>query len=210
MTKNYVFAGALLLAATGAHAQGYAGALVMLSNINGGCVEGGPSCDQRGAASARIYGGVSLAKPRFGFHSVEVGFMRSGAARSVAPVSVRVEDEFGEPVVVFRDAHFDVRSTAITWAAVTSFPLTQKLDLAGRVGVAYVSTTVNLRGQDLDSLSATTRRFSPYFGVALEYAVSPAVKLIGGVDAYRWRIEGNGVDGTGSVAQFGLGAQASF
>lgn len=195
--------------ANGVAAQGYAGALIMMSNVAGGCLEGSSGCDKAGAG-ASVFFGTKLERPVLGFDSVEFGLLRSGAARSETTADGRVENEVGEPVDAQLPASIKLRSTAMTFSLVRSYVLTPQLGVSAKAGLALVSTTADYRVDGVFVQSSTKRQLSPYLGAFVEYDLAGAAKLIGGVDVYRWRISGDLVDGADFVYQLGLGAKVDF
>lgn len=234
-THALVLSGMVWMAAPHAQAQGYAGALLTLSNVADGCVLA-DKCDKR-SVGAKVYFGSRLReedKLKLGpvsLSAVEVSYIRGGTARSSQVQEVERLDEVNGGTV-FEDARFKsrVRASALTLAGVVELPITSGVTASAKGGIAYVSATANAQIDGDSYGSKSTNRISPYFGLGIQVAVTPSIRLVGGLDAFRYkaatvtpvvqRVErlGETVDlvsyrntsQSGFVTQLGIGAEASF
>lgn len=235
ITHALVFSGMAWMMASPAHAQGYAGALLSLSNVADGCVLA-DKCDKRSVA-AKVYFGSRLReedKLKLGpvsLSAVEVSYIRGGTARSsqVLPVE-RVDEANGG--TVFEDAQFKsrVRASALTLAGVVELPIASGVTASAKAGIAYVSATANAQIDGDSYGSKSTNRISPYLGLGIQVAVTPSIRLVGGLDAFRYKADTvvpfvqqvdrlvqlqdlasyRKTSQSGFVTQFGIGAEASF
>lgn len=212
---------ALGAASLPAHAQGYAGALLMMSNVADGCPLA-DKCDKR-AAGAKVYFGSRL-KPeqtlRIGAASlaaVEVSYIRSGVAKASQVVEVdQIDPEFGGVIQVDATAATRVRASALTLAGVVEVPVTSSVVAQLKGGLAYVAATVNGKIGDDSYGSATTNRFSPYLGLGVRVDLTPSIRAVAGFDAFRYKVSSREINDLGSlrqsgvITQLGVGAEASF
>lgn len=133
--------------------------------------------------------------------------MRTAKASSSGPGIKRVIDEdLGEPGDVEATLSSETRATAVTAAGVFELPLAASMVATARVGIAYVSATTESRVDGGSMRSVTDNTVSPYLGLGFEYLLTPRVRLVGGVDAVRYRVDGQ----SGVISQFGFGAEAQF
>jgi hypothetical protein len=191
-------------------AQGYAGALITMSRVADGCIER-QVCDQT-SMGLRAYAGSTVAPEeslRFGnvrVASFELGLMRTGKASSSGDTTKRVIDDGGEPVSVPAKADAQIRATAMTAAAVFEAPIVPQIMVTGRLGLAYVSATADFQVDGVSIRSRTENVLSPYAALGLGFMLSDRVKLVGSVDALRYRVAGQ----SGVIRQIGFGAEARF
>lgn len=195
----------LAVLATPVFSQGYAGAVLSLSNLSDGCSLP-QQCDKRGVG-ARIYFGdrmqqplISLGALRVG--AVEVGYLRTGKAKSQGVRTVNIVD-VGE-------VDFPVKNTlyadALTMALVGNMPLGSNLSVDVKAGVAYVASTIRYEFNGRSNGSETRNRLSPYLGVGLHFGVLSNMRIGASIDYFRYNVAGE----SGGVSQLGLGAELDF
>lgn len=193
------------------YAQGYVGAVRSLSNIDFNCSDE-INCHKKGQAW-RFYGGVRLAPKSVidlgagRIDAVEVAYMRFGAAHSGSYRTVNVYDANQAAVVqVVKDVVYKAQADALSASFVARFPVVDNFNVLGRLGVAYVSSTLRTEVGGVSDSSETSTKLKPYAGLGLEYEIPSVVKIIGSLDWTRYDASGR----SGSLRMIGLGAETSF
>lgn len=183
--KKILFAAALSAACGLASAQGYAGALIGLGQINSDCPVG-VSCDDSSTAM-KVYGGYEVA-PNI---SVEVGYANFGKTKRTAGA-----------------LNEEIKATAFSVVGAFRFPIAADFTGVGRLGLASVTGkyTTNVPGVKNTSKSA----IKLYTGLGLEYDIAKDIKLVGAVDLTNAEVEIKGNSDSGTVLMFGAGVQAAF
>jgi OmpA-like transmembrane domain len=115
--KKILLTAALLASCGAASAQGYAGALIGLSQARYECA--GLPCDKSDMA-LKLYGGYEVTDGV----SVEVGYTNFGAIKLGSTA--------------------EVKKSALSVVAAVRYPLREKLTGVGRLGLGYVSATSNV------------------------------------------------------------------
>lgn len=214
-----------------ASAQGYVGAIVGLSNYDIDCNRLSP-CDKKGKA-VKLYAGTQLKKglvdtERFKLDTIEVGYIRFGGVRTTNGTrqDTREDLDTGDTIVTSRTMGTDAQANAIVLAGVGRFIITPSLTASGKLGVAYVNTTIDQTLGGASWGSETKSKLKPYLGLGIEYAVTDKLKVVGSFDYTKYESSLDGkVDGIadnlptnqvsdatikGSVYQLGLGVQFGF
>ena len=210
--KRLMIAAALGGFVSVACAQGYAGAVRSLTRVALNCPSG-ESCDTR-SKGMKLYAGTKLSPSNvvdFGIgkvEAVELAYMSFGKA--VATGGTMPLTEYDEPndAYITRNAPatYKTYADALAVALVARMPVSDEAAFTARFGLAYVSSTyrTELDGRRHDSKTET--RLKPYIGLGFEYAVIPALKLVGTYDKTTYDADGR----KASLSMFGLGAEASF
>jgi OOP family OmpA-OmpF porin len=139
------------------------------------------------------------------YAAVELGYLNFGEARDQIPQS----GAFG-PIPV--SGLIDERYSAKAWYAAIALhtPLVGALDGTLRLGVAKVRTkvanTITLAGVALPESSASESHYTPYYGLALGYALTPQLKLVAAADFSQAEFNHE----TQSVRLISLGGQLNF
>jgi OmpA-like transmembrane domain len=183
--KKVLFAAALSAACGLAAAQGYAGALIGLAQINSDC-PAGASCDDS-STGMKVYGGYEVA-PNI---SVEVGYTNFG--------KFKAKGNLGSA---------EIKSTAFVVNGAFRFPIAADFTGVARLGLASVKGkyTTDVIGVKNSSKSA----IKLYSGLGLEYDIAKDIKLVGAFDLTNTEVEVNGSSDSGAVFLFGAGVQAAF
>lgn len=187
--------------------QGYAGAVVALSKIDGAC-QGQETCDHRGRA-ARVYFGSNLSAARqidLGIGkiaAVEFGLMSFGKGGSTGQGTYTMDVDVG-PVVL--PTQRSTTANALTFAVASVFPFGGGVSGVVRTGAAYVSSTVRYYVNGVENGSETATKLKPYLGLGLEVDVVDNVKIVGVFDWTKFDVAGS----SSSLHSIGLGAQVGF
>jgi hypothetical protein len=220
MMKKVIASLSLLAACTTALAQGYVGALVALSRIDGACA-GQNTCSETGHHAMKVYFGSSLSEDHqfdLGIGkiaAVEVGMISFGngqstgtaqAAQLDANGQVVSDPNTGSAVMVSVPASRSTSARALTFAAVSLFPMGGGVNGVLRTGAAYVTSTVNYYVQGVENGSETASKLKPYVGLGLEYSVTDNVKVVSAFDWTKFDVAGY----QSSLRSFGIGAQVGF
>lgn len=211
MKKNLLIA-ALLAASPAAFAQGYVGAVAALTRLNDACTASF-RCGDSNANGFKVFGGVYLPSAKTlnlgaaKVNRLEVSAMRFGKVSSSGQ-GVKYTWNDDDEVYVPSDVAVQrkVQADAIAGAAVMEIALAEQLTLATKLGVAYVSATSAIERDGRRFDAKTKSSVQPYAGLGLEYALPGDVRLQGGVDWTRYRVDGR----SGSATQLGLGASVAF
>jgi len=165
-----------------AQAQWYAGGSLGAGQVDTDC------CGSGGGTGFKVYGGYELANRHVPNLSVEAAYIDFGEASRSGPLSKA-----------------SLGATALTGAAVFRMKFNPAFTGVGRLGLAHVEATAS--GSVLIvGTSKSDSSFQPYFGLGLEYRLSPKWKLTGSMDFTSYDL-GNE---SGSVRLIGAGAQYEF
>lgn len=219
-----------------ASAQGYAGAVAGMANLDLDC-KGVISCDKKGTGG-KIYAGQRFDKNplvnlgRFKIDTIEVGYLRFGNASAqlssttTGPELV-VDPDFNiNEVTTTRIDSIRAKSEALVFAGVGRVEIIpRRFDATAKLGVAYVNSTVDnattintstIVNFDPASLtnasrtmptgSKTTSKFQPYFGLGVEVRVIDKLSVVGGIDFTKFEVDGR----KGDLRLVSLGAQYEF
>lgn len=179
--KKILCAAVLAALAGAASAQGYAGALIGMSRYDIDCE--GASCD-KGDSTGKIYGGYTVSPGL----SVEVGYIN-----------------FGEFSADGSGTALKLKSTAFLVGGAFRSELSPDWAATLRLGLSRVKTKAEAtRGALAGNRSDTN--VGIYAGLGVEYAITSTVKLVGAWDFTRFEVG----DESGSVHNFGVGAQVGF
>lgn len=208
--KRIVVAAMMAGLCSAASAQGYAGAVASLSRLDFGCTNGS-ACDEKGMGF-KLYAGTKLSPARtlnFGIGAVdaiEMSYLKFGKGKTKGSTEIDFFEDgsiFPFPVDTTETALAD----ALTVAAVAHVPIiADQFLVAGRLGVAYVSSTLR---RTLDNKSAggkTSSSFQPYAGLGLEFVIPNVVKIVGSADWTKYEVDGR----RGTARLIGLGAEKEF
>lgn len=209
--RNIFVIATLMAACSTAMSQGYVGAVVALSRIDGAC-QGQDTCDHKGHA-IRAYFGSALSPDHqvdLGIgklSSVEVGFVNFGKGGSTGAISY-IDPTDSDPTTNqhTRPGQRSTTANALTLAAVSTFPFGGGVTGVVRTGVAYVSSTVRYYDVGVENGSETATKLKPYLGLGVEYEVVDNLKIVGAFDWTQFDVAGN----KSSLKSFGLGAQVGF
>lgn len=204
--KNIFVTCSLLVACSVTLAQGYAGAVVALTNFDANCGEQ-MSCDNKGHG-VKVYFGSKLAKESqidLGFaklDSVEVGLINFGKGR--LSYSRAFVDPDNGPYLV--NAATVNTANALTAAAVIRMPVFDGAAFLVRPGLAYVSSTQRYYVSGVQDGSETATKFKPYLGLGVEYAPMDNFKIVGSFDFTQFDVAGQ----KANLKSLGLGAEIGF
>lgn len=209
--KRLITASVLSLVALSAYSQGYVGAVRSLTNVDFDC-SNDTDC-HKSSHGWKFYGGVKLAPASVidlsigRIDAVEVAYMRFGEARSAGLRTVGVYDANRSAVVqVVKDVAYKAQADAISASLVGRFPVVSNFNLLGRLGVAYVSSTLRTDLGGVSDTSNTTTKLKPYLGLGFEYEIPSVMKLVGSMDVTRYDAVGR----AGNLRMIGVGAETSF
>jgi hypothetical protein len=207
--KRIVVAAMLAGLGSVACAQGYAGAVLSLSRLDFGCVDGN-TCDEKGRGF-KIYAGSKLSPGRTlnlgigKLDAIEVSYLKFGKAKASGSKEIMFyEDSFVFPFPV--DTTETALADALTLAAVVHVPVVDQLTAVGRLGVAYVSSTLRSTVDGKTMGATTSNKFKPYAGLGLEYGIPNVVKVVGSFDWTKYEVN----DRKGNAKMFGLGVETNF
>lgn len=195
-----------------ASAQGYAGALVGMSEFGYGC-KGLTPCETDGKAG-KIYGGMRFKNGlvdagRFKVDTIEVGFMRFQGVKAFTgnrEENLGIDMSTGEFIIVTLPQHAISSANAITVAGVGRFEITKWLSASAKLGVAHVNSTVKRTSNGASIGSKTTSQYNYYGGVGIEVSVLNNLRLVGNYDHTKFNSDGF----TGDLKLYGVGAEFSF
>ncbi len=212
--KRLVLLAGLAASFQSVSAQGYAGAIMALSNVGMDCWVSAVSCDRQ-ARGARIYFGTRLSEASRinlgvgAIDAIEVGYMKFGHARSAGTASSFMQDPDdpgAPPLPTTVPATTTAQADALTIAATAHFAVTDNFGLAARIGAAYVSSTVKWTREGLSTGSRTSNHIRPYLGLGLEYNIPDVIKLVGSYDWTQFSVDGQ----KGAATLLGLGLEKAF
>lgn len=173
--KKMMLAAVLAVAAGGASAQGYAGALIGLTKVNTSCLPGATCDDSDNGYKA--YGGFNI-NPNV---AVEVGYT-----------------DFGKFSISGPGGRAEIKGTALSVVGAFRAQFSKEVAGVARLGFASVkgklSSTVGASGSD-DNLKV-------YAGLGIEYAFGDDLKISAAADFTD--VEYDGGSGTAYIAGIGL------
>lgn len=181
---------AIALAATGAQAQGYVGALVQMSDYNADKV-----C-QRYAAQLGVGSSNNDCDHKASGFKVYVG---SGVSDAIAIEAAYID--FGKVKPNLNGVQAEGQVKSVVLAAVVRADVFRGLTLSAKAGAA--ATTANVRA---GGLSDDQQHPALYLGAGIEFPIYKTIKVVGAFDFTRAQIRGEKF----SVSAFGLGAQTGF
>jgi len=219
MMKKVIVSCVLFAACSTAMSQGYMGAVLALSKIDGACA-GQDDCNSDRHHAFKVYFGSPLAQAHqidLGVgkvSAVEVGIINFGKGRSAGHTSVPeldanglvITDNNNVPILTNAPTARSTTAHALTLAAVSTFPIGGGVTGVVRTGAAYVTSTVRYYVQGAENGSETANKLKPYLGLGLEYDVVDNVKIVGAFDWTKFDVAGN----TSNLKSFGLGASVGF
>ncbi|HIV69289.1 MAG TPA: outer membrane beta-barrel protein [Candidatus Aquabacterium excrementipullorum] len=197
-----------------ASAQGYAGAIVGISNYDLDC-KGFTPCDKKGTP-VKLYAGSRSKDPlisagSFKLDTVEVSYIRFGTAKARVGTRSDTYRDTSNPaqpvdVTVLQPVTINAKADALTMAGVGRFTIAQRFDATAKLGLAYVNSTVKTATGSTSTDSETTSKVQPYAGLGVEYTVLDKLRLVGAFDFTRFDSDGQ----KGTLYLFGVGAQYDF
>ncbi len=194
------------------YAQNYVGATFGVSKYASLNCTDSTGCDNKGRAVKFFAGSKFSPSTGFGFGSfsidaIEVGYINFGNALGGSTSVYTVYDaDLDAYVGVIRPVSEKVEANAMTAAMVGRLPIGAGFSLAGRLGLAYVSTSVSRSVGTATDGSTQVNRVKPYFGLGVEYSMGKIMTIAGGVDLTQYD---TGVT-KGTLSTFGLGVQTEF
>jgi opacity protein-like surface antigen len=198
--KRVLALAALSLVSVAACAEGYVGAVLALTRVEAGCPSG-YTCNFRGHGG-KLYAGTKLSADRavdFSFgkiDAIEVSYLKFGGTKADLPPP----DAFNPGL------HESTVTDAIAVSAVAHVPVADQFSVVGKLGLAYVSSTI--RGaQDTTSLGGVSENhLKPYIALGLEYDIPNVVKIVGSMDLTGYQTTGR----RGPATMIGIGAETNF
>ena len=192
-----------------ASAQGYAGALIGMTEFNQDC-KGLTPCDKKDHG-AKVFAGMQFKQglvntERFKIDTVEVGYARFGTAKANTGTTSYTFTGASGPVTLTQSTEAKLKATALTLAGVGRALITPRLTASAKLGVALVQSTVDRSVGSVTNDSETTNKFKPYVGLGIEFAVLDTVKLVGNFDHTKFDSDGY----KGNLQMVGIGAQIGF
>ncbi len=185
MIKKCLLASLLVGAAGGAFAQGYAGALVGISNFKISSDYSCTDCDKSGTA-VKVYAGGDIAPHA----AVEIAYIDFGHASGTLGPS-------GFPGVL----PVKLRANAFVVAGVAKWEVYPKFTVAGKAGLAVVRSS--LAGGGVEERNS---RGQPYGGLALDYEFMKNLRVVGHYDLTKYEVDSE----KETLYQLGLGIQSQF
>lgn len=182
--KN-IFAIALLaVLAQSANAQSYGGASISYNKAAKGCATN--SVCSSSPVGGSLYVGAKMSDrlqadlSAVGIDSVEAGIFTLGQKSS--RYSTRVGTGLS---AVTTNYHEHVESNALYAAAVGRMVVGDGFNLTGRVGLAYVSSTLKTGANGISLGATTSNRIAPLLGVGVDFAVLDELSLVSRLDFTR-------------------------
>lgn len=209
--KHLIATPMLLFFVFPAYSQGYVGAVRSLSNIDFQCSDD-INC-HKSAQAWRLYGGMKLESKSVvdlgvgRMDAVEISYMRFGSAYSGGTRTVGVvSNQQGAVVQVVKDVVYTAQADALSASLVARFPVVGDFNVLGRLGLAYVSSTLRAEVGGISDSSQTATKFKPYAGLGFEYEIPSVMKIVGSMDWTRYDVAGR----SGALRMIGVGAETSF
>lgn len=182
--KN-IFAIALLaVLAQTSSAQSYGGATISYNKITKGCASN--SVCSSSPVGGQLFVGAKMPESLradlsiVGVESFEAGFLTLG--QKTSRYSTRVGTG---PSAVTTNYREHVDGNALYAAVVSRMAMGGDLHLTGRVGLAYVSSTLKDEANGISMGAKTSNRIAPLLGLGLEYAVVDDLVLVSRLDFTR-------------------------
>lgn len=182
--KN-IFAVALLaLLAQTVNAQSYGGASISYNKAAKGCATN--SVCSASPVGGLVYVGAKLSDSLqadlsfLGVDSVETGFFTLGHKSS--RYTTRVGTGLSAVTTNYREK---VESNALYAAAVGRMVAGDGINLTGRVGLAYVSSTLKTVANGISLGATTSNRLAPFLGVGVDFDVLDDLALVSRFDFTR-------------------------
>lgn len=212
MKQSFVLL-ALLGCASAASAQGYAGAVAAISRASAGCLSG-YDCKDNQATGFKLYAGFRAAPKDalldLGFarvNGMEISFMRFGKVSGHGSRVIAVNGGSGSVVNRTVPVGYSSEADAVAAAVVAQVPLPAGFSLLPKVGLAFVSSTVNFTQDGARNGSRSANNVEPYLGIALNYELLPnTLQVNAGFDWTRFDAAGS----KGNISMLGLGLDYSF
>jgi hypothetical protein len=148
-------------------------------------------CDESGTA-LKVYAGGDIAKHA----AVEVAYIDFGRAKGTLTGLDLASNQL-VPVPA------KLRSNAFVVAGVGKWEVYPKLNLAGKAGIAFVRSAIELTTYRVEDRNS---RAQPYGGLAIDYEVLKDFRVVGHYDLTKYEVSGE----KGTLYQLGLGVQSDF
>jgi opacity protein-like surface antigen len=195
-----------------AWSQAYFEASYSLSKVSISCADNN-KCDSSLSAYHLLVGAAAPEWMRLDFgdgvkvDGVEVGYARYGSIHATGVVRKRVN--VGSPSPAFANVPVGNKLAADSVFAhwVGRAPVgVEGLNLVGKVGLAYVSTTSQYTEGGLSMGGSTHGRFSPLIGIGAEYKIFDELNISVGYEGLRFKVDSQ----SGYVHGLNLGLQAKY
>lgn len=209
MKKAIIFTS--MLAAWGvSSAQSYVGADLALSKYGVSCAANN-SCESKHLgyglrAGAKLSPGHVLDLGGLAVDVVEVGYSKFGRVDATGSKSELYYNGTTAPLTRIVSTANAISANAMYAAAVAHLNVVQDVDLAVKLGLAYVSTTSAYRSNGVTEGSKVESHFAPILGVACEYTLMSELRLVAGLDVTRFNADGR----SGSLSALKLGVNYSY
>ena len=168
---------------TSAMAQTYVGASAGAGNLNIDC-QGAQQCD-KSDTSFKLLGGYRFS---------------NGLAAEVS------YQTFGKATVGDKNLSGTIKPTAFGIGAAYQVQLSDTWGLVARLGVDKVNTEINGKVTGVGSATVSETKTQPYFGAAVNYAITKELRLELAVDGSKAEFNGE----KGDVRSYNLGVNYSF
>jgi hypothetical protein len=216
--KKVILGFAVFSLASSVFAEGYVGFAKSKGKISYDC-NSGLDC-KKSADLLKFYAGTKLddrsqidiaglAK----IEAIEFGYWRGVKPSASGLVTQSYYDEDEGTILYNNSANtnyvpvkFSIGFDALTAAGVARANLADDINLAVRLGVAYVTATKKADYAGQSSKSSSASKFKPYLGFSLEYSVIEKLKLVGSVDWSQYEVDGT----KGSIKAVGVGAEYEY
>lgn len=212
-----------------ASAQGYAGAVAGMTNLDLDC-KGLSNCDKKGRGG-KVYVGQKfknalVSAGRFKIDALEASYIRFGNAGGSFPSTTTSRLDGFDTVDTVRTDSIRAKSEALVLAGIGRFEIIpQRFDATAKLGIAYVNSTLDksmVANSATSSLfdpgvftystakgptgSETVSKLQPYFGFGLEVQVIDNLRIVGNVDYTKFESDGR----KGDLRLISIGAQYDF
>jgi hypothetical protein len=212
--RNTIVLGSLALVAVCSQAEGYVGGSFLLNKHVIGCAENNACSNKMGGyqllAGARLSDRFSFKTDEFALDTVEIGLSKFGridASRSVVGYYYpTVAPRKGLLTARAVPATTSVSSNALYSALIARAKVIPDVELTGKLGLAYVSSTSHDTREGVSVGSQTENHFAPLFGLGAEYTVMEGLGVSVDLATTNFKINGE----SGRLRSLGIGVRYHY
>ncbi|HET8693577.1 MAG TPA: hypothetical protein VFM33_02805 [Aquabacterium sp.] len=211
--KKYAVMGMALTLCSMSFGQEYLGFSLGRSSATGACPVSGAPCSKSALAGKVMLGGTVdvPALHTIGVSGYEFSYIRFGRTKTRFTQLLDQQNAnavAGAPGYSLAYGDYDLhgQTNAMTAAMVWRASILATTSLVGKLGLAYVTTSLNASVNGAHIGQGTASKLKPYVGLGIEQQILPATTMSAGLDWTRYSLQGY----AGPIRMVGIGLQQAF